>query len=457
MTVAPHPASFRDPSGFIFEKDRTFYRAVASSYEADYDRLMNSGLYEALTSKGWLIPHEEASASGLELPAGYNLVLKPERIPFISHPYEWSFSQLKEAALLTLDIQAAAMEHGLTLKDASSFNVTWHKGRPVFIDTLSFTVFKEGRPWEAYGQFCSHFLAPLALMSRRDLRLQKLMREYLGGIPLDLASMLLPRRSWLSLGCLLHIHLHARSQKKYSASKNKIKASLSKKAFGNLITGLRLMVEGFKFPQAVTEWGDYYNDTNYTSAQFQEKREVISSWIDEMKPNAVCDLGANDGTFSRLAENTASLVVAADIDPVAVELNYRRCRLDNDHVMIPLLQDLTQPSPSLGWELKERADFFSRLDVELGLALALVHHLAIGNNTPLPKVCSMLAKAAPAWIVEFPDKEDSQVQRLLLNREDIFSDYTIEVFEQSLNKYFSIVKKHQIGGSRRILYLAVRR
>lgn len=456
MTLTSHPASFRDPAGFIFERERTLYRAVASSYKPDYDLLMNSGLYKALTSKGWLISHETVPGSEFDLPSGYDLVLKPEMIPFISYPYEWSFSQLKEAALLTLDIQAAALDHGMTLKDASGFNVTWHKGRPVFIDTLSFAALEEGQPWVAYGQFCSHFLAPLALMSLGDLRLQKLMREYIGGIPLDLASALLPRRSWLKLACLLHIHLHARAQNKYSSSSQKVEASLSKKAFGNLITGLRLAVEGFKFPRTVTEWGDYYNDTNYNQDQFQEKKDVIADWLREFNPQTVCDLGANDGTFSLLAEKSASLVVAVDIDPVAVELNYRRSREDGDSIMLPLLQDLTQPSPSLGWQLEERSGLFKRLEVELGLALALVHHLAIGNNAPLPKVCAMLAQAAPAWIVEFPDKEDSQVQRLLLNREDIFVDYNVAGFERALGSFFSIKKKHQITGSHRLLYLVAK-
>lgn len=457
MLIQAHPASFRDPAGFVFEKNDTLYRAVADSYKGDYDTLMASGLYNALACKGLLISHEELPGSALDLPIGYSLALKPERIPFISYPYEWSFSQLKDAALLTLDIQAMALAHNMTLKDASAFNVTWHKGRPVFIDTLSFAPLQEGRPWAAYGQFCSHFLAPLALMSHCDLRLQKLLPVNLGGIPLDLASALLPGKSWFSLASLLHIHLHARSQKKYSSAKEKVQSSLSKKSFENLIAGLRMAVGNFKFPGTVSEWGDYYSDTNYTPDQFQEKQNIISGWINELKPQTLCDLGANDGTFSRLAEKNAELIVAADIDPVAVELNYRRCRADNNRIMLPLLQDITQPSPSLGWQLQERDAFFKRLKADLGLALALVHHLAIGNNTPFPMVATMLAQAAPRWIVEFPDKNDSQVQRLLRNREDIFADYNQLGFEKALETHFSIEKKQPISNSRRTLYLAVKR
>jgi len=457
MVLSPNPGSFRDPAGFIFEHDQVIYRAVADFYRADYDLLMKSGLYADLTSPGWLIQHQEILPPPVNMPQGYNLVLKPEMVPFISYPYEWSFSQLKSAALLTLDIQARAMEYGLTLKDASAFNVTWNKGRPVFLDTLSFTALKDNQPWVAYGQFCSHFLAPLTLMSARDLRLQALTRENLPGISLDLASKLLPRRSWFNLGSLLHIHLHARSRQKHASTDQKATATLTKKSLMNLVAGLRMAVEALKFPHTATEWGDYYNDTNYTPQQFQEKKDVISDWIKQFNPKTVCDLGANDGTFSRLAEESASLIIAADIDPIAVELNYRRCQQDNNEVMLPLLQDLTQPSPSLGWQLKERAGLFSRLKADLGLALALVHHLAITNNTPLPKIGEMLAQAAPVWIVEFPDKADSQVQRLLLNREDIFPNYTTTGFEQALEAMFLIVKIHHITNSYRTLYLVHRK
>jgi hypothetical protein len=450
MPYIAHPASFRDPAGFVFERENEIYRAVSSSYKADYDHLMTSGLYGALTEKRWLIPHQEVD---LPMPDGIGRIIKPEHIPFVNYPYEWCFSQLQDAARLTLKIQAKALEFGMTLKDASAFNVTWYKGRPIFMDTLSLARLKPGAPWAAYGQFCSHFLAPLALMSHKDIRLQKLVQTNIGGIPLDLASALLPKRTWLKLSQLLHIHLHAKSQKKYADSTTKVNAVLDKKALITLIEGLRIAVNGFSLPNVTTEWGDYYNDTNYSPNQFQEKRDVISGWIKEVAPARVADLGANDGTFSNLAAQTATLVVAADIDPIAVEKNCRRCKKNKDEIMIPLLMDLTQPSPDLGWELKERSSLFERLKPELGLALALVHHLAIGNNVPFPKVCSMLAKLAPAWIVEFPDKPDSQVQRLLLNREDIFTDYNQPSFEAALRQFFDIRKQHHITDSQRSLYL----
>lgn len=450
MSIVSHPASFRDPAGFVFEHEGEVYRAVADSYQEDYRQLTTSGLYEDLTSDDSMIPHEEVR--DMALPPGYFLALKPERVPFVSYPYEWSFSQLRDAALLTLEIQSRAVKHQMTLKDASAFNITMHRGRPIFIDTLSFEQLKPGRPWSAYGQFCAHFLAPLALMSHKDIRLKKLLQTFIHGLPLDLASRLLPRRTWFKLSLLMHIHIHAWAQTKHASDKVKNEAQLSERQLENLVEGLQMAIEGLKIPRIATEWGNYYDDTNYTAQQFQEKVEVVTAWIKESGARVVCDLGANDGTFSRLARENAELVLSIDIDPLAVEANYRRCRQENDRITLPLLQDLTQPSPGLGWRLRERSGLLSRLQPEMGMALALVHHLAIGNNTPLWSFCSILADIAPTWIVEFPTKDDSQVKRLLLNRKDVFPNYNLEDFEKEAERLFIIAGKHHITGSYRTLF-----
>lgn len=449
-----HPASFRDPSGVVFLVDGVLYRAVAASYQADYDLMMSSGLYAALTEERLLVPHQHADVA---VPEGYAFAIIPGVMADITYSYEWSFSQLKDSALLTLGVQATALRHGMTLKDASAYNVGWHEGKPVCIDTLSLVTLKQDAPWQAYGQFCMHFLAPLCLMAYKDLRLQKLLQSNLDGIPLDLASTLLPRTTWLSLGALLHVHLHGQARKRFSSSTRKVDARLSFEAQCRLIEGLRSFVSGLRMPNASTEWGDYYNDTNYTSGQLQQKRDVIAGWLRAAGPSCVCDLGANDGTFSRLAAEVAAKVISIDIDPVAVEKNYLRCKRDGLNAIVPVVQDLTQPSPHLGWQLQERSSLFERFKPDMGLALALVHHLAIGNNTPWAKIFAMLADIAPNWIVEFPDKSDSQVQRLLRNREDIFSGYTRTEFERALSDLFTIRATHPIENTTRTLYWLIRR
>jgi len=246
-------ASFRDPSGFVFSREGTIYRQINHSYEENYALLMSSGLYDKLTQAEWLIPHTEV---GLDYAATGDAcqVIRPDQIPFISYPYEWCFSQLQDAALLTLDIQMLAVEHGLSLKDCSAYNILFHQGKPVLIDTLSFEKYREGQPWVAYRQFCQHFLAPLALMSLVDIRLQQLLRVYIDGIPLDLASQLLPLRTRANFGLLSHIHLHAKAQQRYADEAVPSEGrTIGRTAFLGLVDSLRSTVKKLKWQPAGTE------------------------------------------------------------------------------------------------------------------------------------------------------------------------------------------------------------
>src|SRR5215216_6396727 len=223
-------ASFRDPSGFLFARDGVLYRQVNRKYEQEYTRLMESGLYDKLVKAGLLVSHVEVDHAPAEAALAYKII-QPERVPFISYPYEWSFGQLKDAALATLSIQRRALKVGMSLKDASAYNIQFVRGKATLIDTLSFEIYKEGQPWVAYRQFCQHFLAPLALMATRDIRLNQLLRVYIDGIPLDLASELLPGKTRLNFGLLTHVHLHASAQKRYSGADVKSQGgSMSKQA-----------------------------------------------------------------------------------------------------------------------------------------------------------------------------------------------------------------------------------
>jgi len=208
-------ASFRDPSGFLFTRQGVLYRQVNQAYQPHYDKLLNSGLYDKLVKAGLLIPHEEVGVEPAEPSLAYK-VLRPERVDFISYPYEWSFSQLQDAALATMAIQKLALDAGMVLKDSSAYNIQFYRGRPVLIDTLSFEAYREGEPWVAYRQFCQHFLAPLSLMAYTDVRLNQLLRIYIDGVPLDLAVRLLPGRTRFDLGLATHIHLHAVAQQRYA-------------------------------------------------------------------------------------------------------------------------------------------------------------------------------------------------------------------------------------------------
>ena len=452
-------ASFRDPNGFIFKRDGILYRQVNQSYESEYALLMESGLYAKLTKAGLLVPHEEVDIPPAESTQAFK-VIKPEYVPFISYPYEWSFGLLKEAALRTLAIQKRALKAGMVLKDASAYNIQFTNGKTALIDSLSFDIYKEGEPWVAYRQFCQHFLAPLALMARTDIRLNQLLRVYIDGIPLDLASRLLPFRSRLDFGLLTHIHLHARLQTQSANVVEKTTGNsrkMSKQAMQGLIESLESVVKKLNWNPAGTEWGNYYLITNYSDTAFQHKQNLIDEWISRMEPKQVWDLGANDGTFSRLASDKGIFTISFDIDPAAVEQNYQRIKTEKEQNIVPLILDLTNPSPAIGWHNRERESFIERAPADLVLALALIHHLAISNNVPLPQLADFFADAGNWLVIEFVPKSDSQVQKLLASRKDIFPNYTREAFEEAFAERFTIHEKTAVHESERFLYLMEKR
>lgn len=462
--------SFRDPSGFMFSREGVLYRAVTTRYRAEYDQLMSSGLYEALVERGLLIPHREIEDLAVfdDVAASCDLyrIIQPERVPFVSYPYEWSFSQLKDAARATLSIQRLALAHGMSLKDSSAYNIQFRNGKPVFIDTLSFETYREGAPWVAYKQFCEHFLAPLALASYTDVRLTQLLRVYLDGIPLDLAVRLLPSRTKYRVSLLMHLHLHASSQRRHaddagkaSSDKPQMKARVSKAALGGIIDSLDGAVRKLTWDSGGTEWGEYYSGTNYSGAAFEHKRGLVREFTEQISPvpATVWDLGANTGVFSEIAASLGAEVVAFDIDPTAVERGYLATRATNQERLLPLILDLTNPSPSLGWAHRERMSFAERGPVDAVFALALVHHLAISNNLPLDYLVSFFAEISRWLIIEFVPKSDSQVRRLLASREDIFDSYTQDGFEQAFSAQFTIHRCESIAESERTLYLMERR
>jgi hypothetical protein len=447
-------ASFRDPSGFLFSHEGVIYRQVNRRYEQEYEQLMESGLYEKLVRAGLLIPHTEADPALAPSDPAYK-VIQPERVRFISYPYEWSFGQLKDAALATLSIQRRALKAGMSLKDASAYNIQFVRGKATLIDTLSFEIYQEGQPWVAYRQFCQHFLAPLALMALRDVRLGQLLRVYIDGVPLDLASELLPARTRLNFGLLTHIHLHAGAQKRYAGAEVKSRAATSfgKQAMTGLIDSLESTVRKLEWKPGGTEWGNYYDITNYSEAAFEHKKQLVREWSSKVKPALVWDLGANNGVFSRVAGEGGAFVVSSDIDPAAVEQNYRISREAKEQNLLPLLLDLTNPSPSLGWANEERDSFGARGPADMVLALALLHHLAISNNVPLSQLAEFFASAGKWLVIEFVPKPDSQVQKLLVSREDIFPLYRREGFEEAFRQRFKICEAVSLRESERVLYL----
>lgn len=446
-------ASFRDPSGFIFTKNGEIYRAITNSYKENYDFLMSSGLYEKLINDNLLIPHTELNEVNKPHSDIYKII-QPEVIRFISYPYEWSFSQLKDAALLTLKIQRIALEYGMILKDASSFNIQFWDRQPIFIDTLSFEKYIEGEPWIAYRQFCMHFLAPLLLMKYGDLRMNRLLSLFIDGIPLDLTKSLLPFQSFLKVSNFSHIYLHSLSET-YASSKSigKRNIKITKNGMLGLIENLEKSINKINLKVKKSVWRNYYSDNSYQKTEFEIKQKIVNDYIEIIDPKIIIDLGANTGLFSRIASEKGIYTISSDFDPHCVELNYLEVKKKKEKNILPLLLDLTNPTPDLGWDNIERDSFLKRKRVDAVMALALIHHLSISNNVPFEKLVLFFAELSDYLILEFVPKDDFQVKSLLLNRKGIYEEYNQSNFENIFRSRYEILKKDLVTESGRTLYL----
>ncbi|HEY0058603.1 MAG TPA: hypothetical protein VGB56_05675 [Flavisolibacter sp.] len=443
------PASFRDPSGFIFSYDGLIYRQVNLVYRTHYEQLMRGGLYRELVAREWLIPHDVVELP-LSHPEAY-IYLKPEQVPFISYPYEWSFDMLKDAALLTLNIAVAALKYGMTLKDASAYNVQYHKGKMTFIDTLSFEIWDRTKPWSPYRQFCEHFLAPLALMHHTKAPMQGMQLGYPDGIPLPLASALLPWKTKWNLHLYLHIHLNGAVKGNNTSNK---KVTFTEQKMKNILSSLEAAVSPLRLDQKGT-WSDYYSEANERDGYVTNKQAIVENWLERETCKTAFDAGANDGTFSRSLAKKGIAVLSADGDHGAVNSLYKTLKSAPAPVH-PLLFDLANPSPAIGVNNTERSSLTSRLHVDLVMALAVIHHLAIGRNIPFERIAALFAGLGNTLIIEFVPKEDPKVQGMLETKPDVYDWYNEGGFRSAFGKRFNFVREEKVAPSARTLFLLQR-
>ena len=444
-------SSFRDPAGYIYYEKGDVYRKIFPCYFKQYDFFMSSGLYQELVDKKLIVTHKEVKRTK------EYILLKVEKVPFISYPYEWGFKQLKDASLLTLEIARIALEYGMILKDASGYNVQFLRGKPIFIDTLSFDFYEEGSPWGAYGQFVRHFMTSLLVMRYVDERLVCLLRNYIDGIPVDIADSLLKGRGGFTTK--QHITWHSRSISRYADSNNKKKTKQLKMSKRNLVQMFDMMIrqiEKLTRLEKETEWGDYYQHTNYDDISKEAKKKIVKKYVSFIKfdkDDILFDIGANDGKYSRIASDNNINVVSFDIDYNCVNHNYYQIKKKGEDKILPLFLDCTNPTSSIGFNVCERKSLNDRGNVKGVMALALIHHLAISNNVPFKEIAYWFAKLGENLIIEFVPKDDSQVEKLLKTRKDIFPWYHIDCFEECFSKYFKIVKKTPVENSKRTIYL----
>ncbi|MGB5982468.1 MAG: class I SAM-dependent methyltransferase [Nonlabens sp.] len=452
-----HPSSYRDPAGFIYSEKEILYRQINPVYFKEYKEITESGIYQKLFEKNWLISHSEVHSDD------QSVVLQPELVPFISYPYEWSFTQYKHAAQLTLRIQMFLLEHGFSLKDASAFNVTFHNGKAIFIDTLSIERYKDDTPWRALKQFSEHFFAPLFMAQKFGSRHLKTLQLQINGCDLNEVKNHLSMKDRFNHIVHSHINLLSKTEENLPKSKgtDSIAAiKLSKKEQLNILKVLESHISKMEIKEN-TEWSTYYSEINYKEDSFKAKKELIQSWVSDLKAKRVVDLGGNDGTFGAVILDQVEDLVVCDIDQSAVDHSYKKF-LKNGKV-ISLVTDLMQPAPAIGFNNEERSSFQDRLkkwSPDMSMALALIHHISLTGNVPFEMSAAFFASLSPYLIIEFPHRNDSWVQFILDSKRDarhLFDFYGVDAFAKAYKNYYTVLKSVKIEGTERTLFLMKRK
>jgi len=451
------PGSFRDPGGRVFRAGESVFRAITEAASEDFARVSQSGILRKLVDQGKLIDFtdvtDQAPSLGLDQA---DVLLSHPRISFISYPYEWSFSLHKAASLAHLDLHLELLEQGFTLSDATAYNIQFNGTRPVFIDHLSVRPYIEGEIWAGHRQFCMQFLNPLLMWSILDLQPNHWFRGSLEGIaPEDLAKMI-PLRKRLNWTVLTHVVAQAAMQNKSSRtaanSERYRNARLPRTSFAGMLRGLRSAIDKLEVPSSKTVWRNYADNTSYAAPETQAKHRFVKEMIETVRPRLLYDIGCNSGDYSKSALDAgAGKVVGFDFDHGALEIAYRRATEENLD-LLPIWLDAANPSPAQGWGQTERMGLGGRAKPDALLALAFIHHIAIGRNVPLDMALEWLLSLAPSGVIEFPHKDDPMVQLLLAQRSDIFPDYHNEAFEALLSRRARIVKSTDVLPTRTLYW-----
>lgn len=455
-TATAEPGSFRDPGGRVYEAGDRIYRAVMPSALAGFASARDSGFYGRLVSEGRLVPFADVTQSGAAPMAGAALVLEHPRVPFISYPYEWSFSLHRAAALFHLDLHLDALERGFTLSDATAYNVQFDGTRPVFIDHLSVRPYVEGEIWAGHRQFCMQFLNPLLLWSALEVQPNHWFRGSLEGISPEDTARLLPVRKKLSWTVMMHVSAQAAMQRRAvrpsTGPTERRQPKLPLEGMKAMLRGLRRKIDRLAPPSHATVWGDYAARNSYADPEAEAKAAFVGEMAAAVRPGLLFDLGCNSGDYSAVAlRSGAAKAIGFDFDHGALELAYSRARQEGLD-FLPLWLDAANPSPAQGWGQAERKGLAERARADAVVALAFVHHIAIGRNVPLDMVIGWIVDMAPAGIIEFPSKSDPMVQALLARREDIFPGYQEEAFAALLGARARIVESRRVSPTRTLYW-----
>ena len=455
--------SFRDRTSRVLIHNDQVFRVLDHNALQEWHNVREKDFYKKSVEDNHIINSEERELSEFNisnrLTHKWEALLEHERIPFISYPYEWSFEMLKDAALLHLDLLSQALAADIFLKDSTPYNIQWRGSSPAFIDTASFIKLPKGSAWTGYRQFCELFLFPLMLQSYKGLPFQPWLRGSLEGIDATDMRSTMSFRDLFRPGVLMHVVLQAKLQDRYNDSSNNAQQTLKKAGFNkeliiHNVNNLKRLVNKLQWGKSRSTWSNYVNENNYSNKDMEEKKSFVRKITSSKKYNTVWDLGCNTGTFSLIAADNAEHVVAIDYDPLTIDHLYQSLKKTGNTKILPLIGNLADPSPGIGWRNMERKPLLERGKPDLIMGLALIHHLVIAANIPLDEAIHWLAELGGDLLIEYVDKSDSMTQKLLLNKEDHYSDYTQENFEQLLGKYFSSIEKTPLNSGTRILYLA---
>lgn len=453
------PGSFRDRSGRVFYRDEGVYRALDETAALEWRHAAQSDFVRRFMQAGRIVRTQQSAVPPPDdAPNCWQLVLQHERVPFISYPYEWSCSMLRDAARLHLDLIEAALDEGCILKDATPFNVQFVGAAPVFIDVASIVRLSPGEAWMGYRQFCQLMLYPLMLQAYRGIDFQPVLRGRLDGI--DPADMLrhLSVRDRFRGGVFTHVYLHARLQQRFGNPARDARQSLKSHGFHrDLIRAnvrkLRRIVDGLQWGDTRSAWSGYTADCRHVAIDAPAKAEFVRRIAGSRHWNLVWDLGCNTGHYARIAAEFADCVVAMDADHASIDELYRTLQREQVARILPLVVDLADPSPNRGWRGRERRDLPARGRPQLTICLAILHHLVIGRSLPLADVIDWLADLGGELIIEFVGRDDPQVEALLRHRTDQYADYTLENFERLLSSRFDLGRSIPLPtGTRQLLH-----
>ena len=441
----------------FFTCDGEVYRAISAEALHEWNSLIATQFFRRFVDEKRIVTTEIAKVPP---PSGdWAAVLHHERIPFISYPYEWTFSMLHDAALLQLELLLATLKEGFILKDSSAYNYQWQGCRPVLIDVLSLKKLNHGDVWAGYRQFCQMFLYPLLLQSYKQVAFQPWLRGSIDGIsPADI-NHVFSATDLLRPGVFTHIYLQSKLQDRMGATNRNLKSELQQAGFSKdmviaNVRRLHRLVSKLQWQPANSEWSVYTSTTSYSIADAAAKEAFVHAAVESQRWNLVWDIGCNTGQFSRIAAKNADYVVALDADSLVVERFYQSLRQEQSTHILPLVMSLSDMSPGLGWRAQERKALTERGSPDLILSLALIHHIVISANIPMRDFVDWLASFHAALVIEFVTREDPMVKKLLLNKEDQYGDYTAANFEKCLSQHFHIVRKQPLASATRLLYFA---